>query len=224
MSEKALRSVFIVGTLLSLLVLGAMTVDSLSQVVSARTPQVTDQVAQGKQVWQAKNCNDCHTILGIGGYYAPELTKTFDRRGEEWLRRFLKEPRAVDPRATMPNQGLTDVEVANLVAFFQWVARVDTNDWPPQPIMGLNVGPAAAGPSGSLVYQQKGCASCHTLNGQGAAGPGPDLSHMGSQRTAESLASYLENPKARNPQAIMPAIPMTQAERDALVNYMMGLK
>ncbi len=34
----------VLGTLLFLLILGAMTVDSLSQVASARTPQLTDQV------------------------------------------------------------------------------------------------------------------------------------------------------------------------------------
>ncbi len=134
MSEKMLRNIFIVGTVLFLLVLGAMTVDSLTQVVSARTAQLTDQVVAGKQVWQNKNCNDCHTILGIGGYYAPELTKTFNRRGAAWLRAFLKSPQTVLPGTTMPNQNLTDTEAANLVAFFQWVSLIDTNNWPPQPL------------------------------------------------------------------------------------------
>ncbi len=102
MSEKMLRNIFVVGTSLFLVVLGAMTVDSLTQVVSARTAQLTDQVVAGKQVWQSKNCNDCHTILGIGGYYAPELTKTFNRRGAAWLRHSSKTPSKSSPVRLCP--------------------------------------------------------------------------------------------------------------------------
>lgn len=137
MSEKMLRSMFIVGTIFFMLVLVAMTVDSLSQIANARTPQLTEQVVAGKQVWQSKNCNDCHTILGIGGYYAPELTKVMDRRGPAWVRAFLQNPQTVMPDTTMPNQNLSDAQVGNLVAFFQWVSKVDTNNWPPQPLTAM---------------------------------------------------------------------------------------
>jgi nitric oxide reductase subunit C len=255
MSERMLRSIFVVGTVLFLLILGAMTVDSLSQVASARTAQLTDQVVAGKQVWQSKNCNDCHTILGIGGYYAPELTKTFNRRGGAWLRAFLKDPQKVLPGTTMQNQNLSDQQAGNLVAFFQWVSLVDTNNWPPQPLGAqpvanpppTNPPPAqpatAASPvpaataaptntpslSGSAVYQDKGCYVCHTINGQGGQA-GPNLSHIATQpydglaNTPEFIAKYLENPQAQKADALMPAIPMSTAERDALVQYLMSLK
>ncbi len=256
MSEKMLRSVFVLGTLLFLLILGAMTIDSLSQVASARTAQLTDQVVAGKQVWQSKNCNDCHTILGIGGYYAPELTKTFNRRGGAWLRAFLMDPQKVLPDTTMQNQNLSDQQAGDLVAFFQWVSLIDTNNWPPQPLgaqpvanrppanpppappaAAANPAPAAATTaptvapslSGSTVYQDKSCYVCHTIDGQGGRS-GPDLSHIAIQpydglaNTAEFIAKYLENPQAQKADALMPAIPMGTAERDALVQYLMSLK
>ncbi len=302
MSEKVLRNIFVVGTVLFLAILGIMTVDSLTQVVSARTAQLTDQVVAGKQVWQSKNCNDCHTILGIGGYYAPELTKTFNRRGAAWLKAFLKNPGKVLPGTTMPNQNLSDTQADNLVAFFQWVSLVDTNGWPPQPLNApkapapavpaapvappagnaapaapavppvssapaastgntnsvppapANAGlppaqpvapvappvvstpapvapPVASTPalSGAVVFQEKGCAMCHVLNGQGGRS-GPDLSHIASQpydglpNTPDFLSKYLAGPQAQNPNALMPAIPMTDAERDALVQYLSSLK
>ncbi len=250
MSEKMLRSIFVLGTLLFLLILGAMTVDSLSQVASARTAQLTDQVVAGKQVWQSKNCNDCHTILGIGGYYAPELTKTFNRRGGAWLRAFLKDPQVL-PGSTMQNQNLSDQQAGDLAAFFQWVSLVDTNNWPPQPLAArpvtnpppaqpataaspvpdtANTAPTAAPSlSGSAVYQDKSCNVCHTINGQGGRS-GPDLSHIATQpydalaNTPEFIAKYLENPQAQKADALMPAVPMTAAERDALVQYLMSLK
>jgi nitric oxide reductase subunit C len=34
-------------------------------------------VSKGKLTTQAKNCMNCHTILGNGAYYAPDLTKSW---------------------------------------------------------------------------------------------------------------------------------------------------
>src|SRR4030065_361072 len=34
-------------------------------------------VSHGKLTPQAKNCMNCHTLLGNGAYYAPDLTKTW---------------------------------------------------------------------------------------------------------------------------------------------------
>jgi nitric oxide reductase subunit C len=249
MSERLLRNIFILGTILFLLVLFVMTVDSLNQVASARTPQLTDQVVAGKQVWQNKNCNDCHTILGIGGYYAPELTKTFNRRGGAWLKAFLMNPPQVLPGATMPNQNLTDRQAQDLVSFFQWVSQVDTNNWPPQPLAAQKAAPPPANNpppaapssgtgtaptavpslSGAAVYQDKACYTCHMINGEGGRA-GPDLTHLGSTpydglpNTPDFVGKYLENPQAQKPDALMPAVPMTAAEREALVQYLLSLK
>jgi len=38
------------------------------------------------------------------------------------------------PGTTMPDQKLTQANVADLVAFFDWVRHVDTNGWPPKPL------------------------------------------------------------------------------------------
>jgi nitric oxide reductase large subunit len=73
MGERLLRNILIFGTLFFFVILFGMTMNSLAQVTSERTPGVTDQIVAGKQVWQARNCSDCHTILGIGGYFAPNL-------------------------------------------------------------------------------------------------------------------------------------------------------
>ncbi|WP_306304506.1 c-type cytochrome [Methylogaea oryzae] len=35
------------------------------------------QVSLGKKTVQGKNCINCHTILGNGAYYAPDLTKSW---------------------------------------------------------------------------------------------------------------------------------------------------
>ncbi len=226
-SEKTLRNIFLSGTLIFLVIFLGMTIDSLTQVVNARTAQVTDQVVAGKRLWQNKNCNDCHTILGIGGYFAPELTTVYDRRGAAWLQAWLKNPPAVIPGTTMPHQNLTDAQVSDLVAFLRWVSQIDTNNWPPQPIGATGAGSAT--PDGATLFRQKGCIGCHAINGPGGTF-GPALSRIGSQpydalpNTPEFLAQWLTDPAAQKPGTTMPRIALTPAERDALVQYLTGLK
>ncbi len=54
--------------------------------------KLTDQVVAGKRVWHQYNCNDCHTILGFGGYYAPDMTKAYWRRGADGITAVVREP------------------------------------------------------------------------------------------------------------------------------------
>ena len=44
---------------------------------------------QGKRVFQAYNCMGCHTIVGNGAYFAPDLTKLYAHVGPAWLAAFL---------------------------------------------------------------------------------------------------------------------------------------
>lgn len=44
---------------------------------------------QGKRVFQAYNCMGCHTIVGNGAYFGPDLTKTYQHVGPAWLAAFL---------------------------------------------------------------------------------------------------------------------------------------
>lgn len=227
MSEKAWRNVFIIGTVLSFLVLIGMSINSLNQVVTTRTAPVTAAVAAGKQTWQQRDCNDCHTILGIGGYYAPDLTKVIDRRGSAWLTAWLANPQAVSAQALMPDQNLTATQVSNLVAFLTWVGKIDTNGWPPQPITNLG---GSGGMDGSVLFEQKGCTACHRVNGKGAKGPGPDLSHIASQpydnldNSQAFLARWLADPQAQKAGTTMPNLNLTPAEITALVQYLGSLK
>jgi nitric oxide reductase subunit C len=237
MIEKKLRYIFIFGTLFFLGVLIALGIDTLAQVKSARTPALSESVIAGKQHWQQQNCNDCHTILGIGGYFAPELTKVAQRRDATWLRSFLLDPQVAKPGSTMPNQALTALQADQLLSFFQWVSQIDTNEWPPQPQIALGGGTSSgnAGASdqvlqGQQIYNQKGCNACHMINGQGASTPGPDLSRIGSQpydalpNDPEFIRKWLENPVAQKPTTTMPRIELTSGEIDALVAYLTSLK
>ncbi len=224
MTTSQIRNLFILLIVASLAALAVLSIDSVQKVSAERTPPVSAEVKAGKAVWQANNCNDCHTILGIGGYFAPDLTKEANNRDSAWLKAFLTDPQKAKPGTTMPNLGLSTTDASNLVAFLQWVSKIDTNNWPPKPVLAAS--PAAPGGStaGQTLVQQKGCLSCHTIGRQGAAGPGPNLSTVGARLDRDRLQRLLTNPRSVNPSATMPAIPLADGERDSIVSYLLSLK
>jgi nitric oxide reductase subunit C len=100
-------------------------------------------VALGKKTVQAKNCVNCHTLLGNGAYYAPDLTKAWLDPGwvdaanrENLMLAFLKDPpgnaRSFGSGRRMPQLGITDAEARGIVAFLKWMSAIDTNGFPHQ--------------------------------------------------------------------------------------------
>lgn len=97
-------------------------------------------VRLGKLTTQAKNCMNCHTLLGNGAYYAPDLTKAWldqywgtKEVREEQMVEFIKDPsdklhNSIGRR--MPKLGVTDEEARGVVAFLKWMSSIDTNGFP----------------------------------------------------------------------------------------------
>src|SRR5660397_185314 len=84
---------FLVGTLVSLVIFLGLTWDTYRQIdVLTNTDKLDDQVVAGKRVFEGKNCNNCHTILGFGGYYAPDLTNVHKRLGPEGIKAAVLRP------------------------------------------------------------------------------------------------------------------------------------
>jgi nitric oxide reductase subunit C len=184
------------------------------------------QVIAGKKVWQKYNCNDCHTILGFGSYYAPDMTKVYWRRGAEGIKAVIRDPEKFTTWRKMPRQPLTDNELEDLVAFLQWTSEIDTQDWPPQD-QKFRVAEARAvalGASpGALLYQEKGCFGCHRIYETG--GPsGPELTHVGSRLSRETIERVLTDPRSVNPQGTMPPTVLSHEEREALADFLAKLK
>ena len=98
-------------------------------------------VTLGKKTTQAKNCMNCHTLLGNGAYYAPDLTKAWLDQGwltvelrEEQMLKFLMDPeknaRTFGTGRKMPNLDITEEEAKGVVAFLKWMSSIDTNGFP----------------------------------------------------------------------------------------------
>ncbi len=103
-------------------------------------PEAGALVTKGKLTFQAKNCMNCHTLLGNGAYYAPDLTKSWldeywgsRETREEQMVEFIKDPsdklhNGIGRR--MPRLGVTDEEARAVVAFLKWMSAIDTNGFP----------------------------------------------------------------------------------------------
>ena len=93
---------------------------------------ITEQVAMGKSLWDTNNCIGCHTLLGEGAYFAPELGNVYTRRGGDFIKAWIKAmPTNAEGRRQMPNFHLTDEELDALVAFLKWTSEVNAANWPP---------------------------------------------------------------------------------------------
>lgn len=136
MLSKSQARTFFLGftTLFSGVFLG-LTVDTIRQNPErSHEDKLTPSVVAGKQLWDENNCMGCHTLLGEGAYYAPELTKVVERRGEAWIKVFLEDPEAMYPgRRKMVKYDFTEEEKDQLIAFFTWVGNIDTNGFPRKP-------------------------------------------------------------------------------------------
>lgn len=64
---------------------------------------------EGKRVFQAYNCMGCHTMLGNGAYFAPDLTKVYEDGGAAWVLAFLSSP------GTWPTKALLELRVNQLI-------------------------------------------------------------------------------------------------------------
>jgi cytochrome c oxidase subunit 2 len=88
--------------------------------------------------------------------------------------------------------------------------------------------------SGRRVFETTACINCHTVRGTVANGRfGPDLTHLMSratiasgaaENTPQNLRVWLREPDAIKPGSLMPAMKLSDAELDALVQYMQSLR
>ena len=140
LTKSMSRNIYIGGTLFSILLLIGLTVDTVRQTPKRENRvALSKEVAAGKHLREKNNCVGCHTILGEGAYYAPELGNVFKRRGNSdkaafkaylagWM---AAQPLSEPGRRKMPQFNLTDEEVNNMAEFLIWTSQIDTNNWPP---------------------------------------------------------------------------------------------
>jgi nitric oxide reductase subunit C len=191
-------------------------------------------VIRGKHLFEKNNCMGCHTIFGEGAYYAPELTKVFERRGSVFIKAILKDPEAMYPgQRKMVNNNLSEDEISDLTEFLKWIGNVDTNGFPPKPTMNMVASANSGGASTETeavvnranrpqVFNQL-CVACHSLKGQGGS-VGPALDGVGSRFDSKYLEKWIRDPLSVKADSKMPKLPLSEADVAELVAYLSQLK
>lgn len=192
MTKAATRTFFFAGTLIFTAFFILLTIETHTQIASRTHEEgLTDEVRHGGRVWAKYNCENCHTLLGEGAYYAPDLTQIVSQRGRPYLEQFLADPTRFyseeRDRRIMPKLGLSGREISNVVSFLDWVGHIDTNGWPPRPILVSGVSnrglPGVEGVAASDSPTSRGkalfngaaaCATCHSTE-SGVTLVGPSL-------------------------------------------------
>lgn len=144
LSKNQARTFFLGGTIVSFVIFLGLSWDTLSNHVPAQTNSaaLTPEVVSGKKLWDRNNCMGCHTILGEGAYYAPELTRVIDRRGPEFVKAVLTTKAAWAPRGRkMVAYGFSEQDADQLIAFLTWIGKTDLNGFPAPPKYKASVNP-----------------------------------------------------------------------------------
>jgi len=94
------------GAVLALLMLGVLTVAGCT--------------INGAALFHDQGCIHCHRFQGKGGMMGPDLTAVADRRSDEFINRYIHDPRASNPQARMPAfPQLSKRERSAIIAFLK---------------------------------------------------------------------------------------------------------
>ena len=132
-TKQMARNMFYGGSVFFALLFAAIVFHTEQRIPERSNAQaITPAVVAGKKIWETRNCIGCHTLLGEGAYFAPELGNVYKRRGPDFIKAWIKaQPTGAPGRRQMPQFNLTDEQLDNLVEFLKWTNGVDTEKWPP---------------------------------------------------------------------------------------------
>ncbi|QQG46967.1 MAG: c-type cytochrome [Candidatus Azosocius agrarius] len=228
LSKSLAIKFFLIGTSLAALCFFLLSYDTLKQIPAQTNEQnLNSSAIRGKHIWENNNCMGCHTIFGEGAYYAPELTKVYERRSESFLKIFLKDPQKMYPgKRKMVNYNFSDSEIEDVISFFKWINDVDLNGFPLKPSIEISKSNVNSLPSNKnlsinkpKIFEQL-CMTCHMLNGQGGT-IGPSLDNIGNIRDKNYLKQWLNDPYSLKKDSLMPKLPLTNENINELVDFLL---
>ena len=132
-TSQMARNIFYGGSLFFILVfLGLVFHTETTIPERSKAGDLTESAIRGKHIWETRNCIGCHSLLGEGAYFAPELGNVYARRGPDFIKGWMQAmPTQTTGRRQMPQFNLTDPQLDDLVEFLRWTNGIDTEKWPP---------------------------------------------------------------------------------------------
>lgn len=132
-TKQTARNMFYGGSVFFALLFAVIVFDTESRIPErSNAAAITPSVVAGKKIWETRNCIGCHTLLGEGAYFAPELGNVYVRRGGDFIKAWIQAmPTGVPGRRQMPQFNLDEQQLDDLVEFLKWTSQINTEQWPP---------------------------------------------------------------------------------------------
>ena len=186
--------------------------------------------------FERAGCYACHKTKGFENVKKPGpiLTKIDSKLSPEWVKRWIRNPRAVKPTTWMPrffynsnNSGPEDavrneVEINAIVAYL--FSNAEKHEF------AVKNPPRGDAKSGEQIVKSVGCQGCHVV-GEGsreAVGPrrtfGQPLENIGNKTTYEWIYNWVRDPKHYSPNTYMPNLRLSDQQVADVATFLSGLK
>jgi mono/diheme cytochrome c family protein len=179
----------------------------------------------GRMAFTQQNCAKCHVPeVGFGatpmpetGEIAPILAGAGDRVSEDWLRKWIADPKALKPTTHMPQlvdpttpEGLQ--MAADLAAFI--ASSKMGGEKIPDP-------DASLAKAGGVHFHELGCVACHHPAGENSDDTGRvPLNNVASKFLPGQLVAFLKKPEAYHPFTGMPNFKLSDEEAASLAAFL----
>lgn len=184
---------------------------------------VAISAGRGRALMTLNGCLRCHDSAPITSaaaplFQGPDLAAVTPYLGLAWMERFIADPQAVKPGCGMPDvvpEGRD--EAPNAAALTHFLASLS----PRAPYVAPATEPEVI-QTGRDLYHAIGCVACHGPLDEPAKGwtPPAPLGDLKGKWRADGLSKFLREPAAFHPGGRMPSLLLTEAESDAIANYL----
>ena len=187
--------------------------------------------------YERAGCYACHKTKGFDTNIrkpGPILTKIDSKLTQDWVKNWIRNPKAVKPTTWMPrffynsnNNSKEDAprneaEINGIVSYL--FANAEKHE------AAVKNPPHGDAKRGEEIVKSIGCQGCHVV-GEGsreAVGPrrtfGQPLENIGNKTTYEWIYNWVRDPKHYSPATYMPNLRLTDAQVADVATYLVGLK
>src|SRR5713101_4740492 len=187
--------------------------------------------------YERAGCYACHKTKGFDTNIrkpGPILTKIDSKLTADWVKNWIRNPRAVKPTTWMPrffyNSNNSSSEDAvrneieiNAIATYLF-ANADKHEF------AVKNPPRGDAKNGEQIVKGIGCQGCHVV-GEGSrveVGPrrtfGQPLENIGNKTTYEWIYNWVRDPKHYSPATYMPTLRLTDSQVADAATFLVGLK
>jgi mono/diheme cytochrome c family protein len=154
-------------------------------------PSTAAKVARGKELVLSVGCLGCHNIDDAAPIeeeidpailernFGPDLSQVGDKVYGQWIKAWVKDPKGLDPKTTMPSLRLSDEEAEAIAAYLQQKGDGTTAklEIVPEPDNAELV------EAGKDLVEWYNCSGCHPIAGfEGRTFYGPELTFQGDKQ------------------------------------------